>query len=172
MSPDWTASLKRREHKGNKLLPQDREEQLGVPWGAVSWAGLSPAPLCFLVFPLPIHPNLPRTEILVWIQVLQSIWSGLWPISYDFTTLKYLKLRHNFIFGSVAYNSNLKKIKIFPLLLRKHSKYKQYFCMLESVFIFCIKSEDTFSNYFLLSRENCRTIFPSCLLWFEGWRQE
>lgn len=50
---NWSWAQMEPHHwsEGNKLLPEDREEPLAVLWAAVSWAGLSHAPLCFLVSP-------------------------------------------------------------------------------------------------------------------------
>lgn len=137
-----------------------------MPWAAVSSAGLSRSPLCFLASPCYQftlnsleHRSLCEFKCYSPFEVDGGQSASL---------LLVVSLRYNFIFGSVAYNTiGFKKISP-PSFKNKQDERANsiyfFFNIVKRVFIFCIKSQDTFSNYFLLSREISRTIFPSCLL--------
>lgn len=106
MSPDWTASLKWREQA---VTTGQGGTTLSASGCCPMWAGLCLLPLFSCLSLLSIHPKLLGTKILMWIQTLQSIWTGSWPISYYFTPhrCKYSKLRYYFIFSSPLYNSTV-----------------------------------------------------------------
>lgn len=129
MSPDWTTSLKWKENEGSKLLT------------FMNWSKF-----CYPLSPCGYQFTLNFLGQKFWCEFKCYTWSRSRATSYYFTTHNFeTKIQFNLWFNDLQFE--LKRVS--PTFSGNKSANSILFCDLhaEKCFHFCIKSEDTFSNY-------------------------